>query len=49
MKQKDLFAPIIRNNIAARFVPSFLRNVLRPNQNFAYRSASLPSVDTVCP
>jgi polar amino acid transport system substrate-binding protein len=49
MKQKDLFAPIIRNNIAARFVPSFLRNVLRPNQNFAYRSASLPSVDTVAP
>ena len=49
MKQKDKFAPIIRNNIAPRFVPSFLRNVLRPNNNFGYRSASLPSVDTVCP
>jgi polar amino acid transport system substrate-binding protein len=49
MKQKDLFAPIIRNNIAPRFVPSFLRNVLRPNQNFAYRPATLPSLDTVCP
>ena len=49
MKQKDKFAPIIRSNIAPRFVPSFLRNVLRPNNNFAYRSATLPSIDTVCP
>ena len=49
MKQKDLFAPIIRNNIAPRFVASFLRNVLRPNNTFGYRSASLPSIDTVCP
>jgi polar amino acid transport system substrate-binding protein len=49
MKQRDQFAPIIRSNIAPRFVPSFLRNVLRPNNNFAYRSASLPSLDTVCP
>jgi polar amino acid transport system substrate-binding protein len=49
MKQKDLFAPIIRNNIAPRFVPTFLKNVLRPNNNFTYRPASLPSIDTVCP
>ena len=49
MKQKDKFAPIIRTNIASRFVPSFLRNVLRPNNTFGYRSASLPSIDTVCP
>jgi len=49
MKQKDLFVPIIRNNIAPRFVPTFLKNVLRPNQNFTYRPPSLPSVDTVCP
>jgi polar amino acid transport system substrate-binding protein len=49
MKQKDLFAPIIRNNIAPRFVPTFLKNVLRPNNNFTYRAASLPSIDTVCP
>jgi polar amino acid transport system substrate-binding protein len=49
MKRGDKFAPIIRNNIAPRFVPSFLRNVLRPNNNFVYRSASLPSIDTVCP
>jgi polar amino acid transport system substrate-binding protein len=49
MKQKDLFAPIIRNNIAPRFVPTFLKNVLRPNNNFTYRPATLPSIDTVCP
>jgi polar amino acid transport system substrate-binding protein len=49
MKKKDLFAPIIRNNIAPRFVPTFLKNVLRPNNNFTYRAASLPSIDTVCP
>jgi polar amino acid transport system substrate-binding protein len=49
MKKGDKFAPIVRNNIAPRFVNSFLRNVLRPNNNFAYRSASLPSIDTVCP
>ena len=49
MKQKDLFLPIIRNNVAPRFVPAFSRNILRPNNTFAYRAASLPSVDTVCP
>ncbi len=49
MKKKDLFAPIIRNNIAPRFVPTFLKNVLRPNNNFTYRAANLPSSDTVCP
>ena len=49
MKQKDIFQPIIRNNVAPRFVPAFSRNILRPNNNFAYRPATLPSVDTVCP
>ena len=49
MKRKDLFVPIIRNNVAPRFVPAFSRNILRPNINFTYRSPSLPSVDTVCP
>ncbi len=49
MKQKDLFLPIIRNNVAPRFVPAFSRNILRPNNTFTYRAASLPSVDTVCP
>jgi polar amino acid transport system substrate-binding protein len=49
MKQKDLFAPIIRNNIAPRFVPTFLKNIIRPNNDLTYRAANLPSVDTVCP
>jgi polar amino acid transport system substrate-binding protein len=49
MKQKDLFLPIIRNNIAPRFVPAFTKNILRPNNNFGYRPANLPSIDTVCP
>ena len=49
MKRKDLFVPIIRNNVAPRFVPAFSRNILRPNINFTYRSPSLPSEDTECP
>jgi polar amino acid transport system substrate-binding protein len=49
MKKKDLFAPIIRSYIAPRFVPAFLKNSLRPNQDFKYRDPSLPSLDTVCP
>jgi polar amino acid transport system substrate-binding protein len=49
MKQKDIFQQIIRNNVAPRFVAAFSRNILRPNNTFTYRAASLPSVDTVCP
>ena len=49
MKRKDLFMPIIRNNVAPRFVPAFSKNILRPNNDFTYRAANLPSVDTVCP
>jgi len=49
MKKKDLFQGIIRNNVAPRFLPAFLRNILRPNNNFTYRAAGLPSIDTVCP
>jgi len=48
MKKRDLFMPILRNNFARRFVASFSRNILRPRQTFAYRAASLPSIDTVC-
>ena len=29
----------MRNNIAPRFVPAFLKNSLRPNQDFKYRDA----------
>ena len=49
MRKKDLFLPILRNNIAARFVPSFSKNILRPNNTFGYPPAGSPSADTVCP
>ena len=49
MKRRDLFLPILRNHFAPRFVRSFSGNILRPRQDFAYRSASAPSIDTVCP
>ena len=49
MKRRDLFLPILREHFAPRFVRSFSGNILRPRQDFAYRSASLPSIDTVCP
>ena len=49
MKQKDHFQQIIKNNVAPRFVNAFSKNILRPNNTFTYRAATLPSVDTVCP
>jgi polar amino acid transport system substrate-binding protein len=49
MKKRDLFMPILRNSFARRFVASFSKNILRPRQNFAYRAATAPSIDTVCP
>jgi polar amino acid transport system substrate-binding protein len=49
MKKKDLFLPLLRNNVPARFVPSFSKNILRPNNSFAYAPAGSPSADTVCP
>jgi polar amino acid transport system substrate-binding protein len=49
MRKKDTFQTILKNNVAPRFVPAFSKNILRPNNTFAYRAAGLPSVDTVCP
>jgi polar amino acid transport system substrate-binding protein len=49
MKRKDLFLPILRNNIAPRFVPAFSRNILRPNNDLRYPPPGAPSADTVCP
>ncbi len=48
MKKKDLFLPLLRNNVPARFVPGFTKNILRPNNSFAYAPAGSPSADTVC-
>lgn len=49
MKQRDLFMTILRNNIPRRFVADFSRNILRPNNTFAYAPATAPAPDTVCP
>jgi polar amino acid transport system substrate-binding protein len=49
MKQKDLFLPILRNNVATRFLPDFSQNILRPNNNITYAPPSAPDVTTVCP
>jgi polar amino acid transport system substrate-binding protein len=49
MKRRDLFMPILREHFAARFVRLFTRNILRPRNDFRYRPATAPSIDTVCP
>jgi polar amino acid transport system substrate-binding protein len=46
MRKKDIFMRILRNNIPARLVPSFSKNILRPNATFGYAQGS---PDTVCP
>jgi polar amino acid transport system substrate-binding protein len=49
MRKQDRFMTLLRNNIPARFVPGFSRNILRPNNTFGYAPASAPAPDTVCP
>jgi polar amino acid transport system substrate-binding protein len=49
MRKKDRFLPILQNNVPARFVAGFSRNILRPNVTFGYAPATAPSADTVCP
>jgi polar amino acid transport system substrate-binding protein len=49
MRKKDTFMSILRNNVPARFVQGFSRNILRPNNTFGYAPAGSPSADTVCP
>ena len=48
MRKKDTFMALLRNNVPARFVASFSRNILRPNVTFGYAPASAPSAETVC-
>src|SRR5829696_2286709 len=43
MRKKDRFLPILQNNVPARFVAAFSRNILRPNVTFGYAPASAPS------
>ena len=49
MKKNDVFMSILRNNVPKRFVASFSKNILRPNNNFGYAPASAPAPETVCP
>jgi polar amino acid transport system substrate-binding protein len=49
MRKKDTFMSILRNNVPARFVAGFSKNILRPNNTFAYAAPGSPSADTVCP
>jgi polar amino acid transport system substrate-binding protein len=49
MRKADRFMSILRNNVPARFVTGFSRNILRPNNTFGYAPASAPAPDTVCP
>ena len=48
MKQKDTFMTILRNNIPARFLSTFARNILRPNVNFTYAAPGTPPAETTC-
>ena len=48
MRKKDTFMAILRNNVPGRFVASFSKNILRPNNRFGYAPAGAPSADTVC-
>src|SRR5215207_7720871 len=48
MRKKDRFMTILRNNVPARFVSAFSRNILRPRAIFGYAPASAPAVETVC-
>ena len=49
MRKKDRFMTILRNNVPARFVPAFSKNILRPKATFGYAPLGAPAVETVCP
>jgi polar amino acid transport system substrate-binding protein len=46
MRKKDRFMQILRNNIAPRFLATYSKNILRPNNTFGY---STGDPTTVCP
>ncbi len=49
MRKKDIFMRLLRNNVPARLMTGFSRNILRPNNTFGYAPPGAPSADTVCP
>ena len=44
MKKRDLFFPILKNTVPPRQVAPFSKNILRPNQNFAYNQGDITTV-----
>ena len=48
MRRADRFMTLLRNNVPARFIASFSRNILRPRNTFGYPPATAPSPETVC-
>ena len=48
MRKRDAFMGILRNNVPARFVTAFSKNILRPKNTFGYAPAGSPSPETVC-
>jgi polar amino acid transport system substrate-binding protein len=49
MRRNDIFMSLLQNNVPARFVADFSRNILRPSNTFGYAPPGAPSADTVCP
>jgi polar amino acid transport system substrate-binding protein len=49
MRKKDVFMSILRNNVPARFISAFSKNILRPNNTFDYAPADAAAPETVCP
>jgi polar amino acid transport system substrate-binding protein len=48
MKKRDLFYPILKNNIPARDLAAFSKNILRPKQSVRYNPPGV-NVDEICP
>ncbi len=48
MRKRDTFFQMLKNNVPARLVAGFSKNILRPNNTFGYAPAGAPSADTVC-
>ena len=48
MRKRDTFLTILKNNVPARLVPAFSKNILRPKNTFTYAPPGSPSGDTIC-
>ena len=43
MRRQDRFMTILRNNVPARLIPAFQRNILRPNSRSGTRRPGVPA------